>query len=236
MTPSSWIKVYYILGSLFFLFYFDTTQFAIAIICHWILAGYTTSVIMHRQISHRQFEYKNKFFKYFSYFTIVISGQGTPIGWAAVHRQHHKYPDTERDPQNPKVVGRLRTFFSWYKLDNVDQQMLKDLITDKEMLFMHRYTGTLFTIWVSFVWLLFPDHALMITALIPLLCSCWVGYVNSGPGHSEENDQLKAKNLSPEMLFWGEAYHRNHHLDTSRIKMGRYDIGYYVIKLIAKKN
>ena len=38
---------------------------------------------------------------HFCLFFGVISGQGDPLRWAAVHRHHHLHSDTEEDPHGP---------------------------------------------------------------------------------------------------------------------------------------
>lgn len=237
MTSTHWIKIYYIIGSIVFLFYFDLLQFLLAFLAAWVLSGITVSVILHRQISHRQFEYKNNFFKFLSYIFIVISGQGSPLGWAAVHRQHHKYSDKENDPQNPNVVGKWRTMLSWYKLDDVNHRQLIDLLRNKELMYLHNHTGMIFLIYSISIWVLLPSYALSITAVVPFLCSLWVGYVNTVAHDSSVNhEQNKAKNINPQFLLWGESYHKTHHLNSALTKMGTYDLGYHVINFISKKN
>lgn len=237
MTSTHWIKIYYIIGSIVFLFYFDLLQFLLAFLAAWVLSGITVSVILHRQISHRQFEYKNNFFKFLSYIFIVISGQGSPLGWAAVHRQHHKYSDRENDPQNPNIVGKWRTMLSWYKLDTINHRQLIDLLRNKELMYLHNHTGMIFLMYSTLIWILLPSYALSITAVVPFLCSLWVGYVNTVAHDSSINyEQNKAKNIDPQLLLWGESYHKTHHLNSALIKMGTYDLGYYVINFISKKN
>jgi fatty-acid desaturase len=34
-----------------------------------------------------------------------MSGRGSPIGWVYVHRIHHAYSDSEKDPHSPKNLG-----------------------------------------------------------------------------------------------------------------------------------
>ena len=237
MTSTHWIKIYYTIGSLTFLFFFNIYQFLSALILGWILSGLAVSVILHRQISHRQFEYKNNFYKFLSYALIVISGQGSPIGWAAVHREHHAKSDQKDDPQNVEVVGRWCTMLSWFKLEKINPRQLRDILRNKELMLLHDHIGKIFFTYTIIIWFLMPYQALMITALVPLFCSIWVGYINT-VAHNDTDmiSGTKANNINPKIIFWGEAYHKNHHINSSSSRMGPHDLGYYVIDFISKNN
>lgn len=238
MTSTHWIKIYYMIGSLSFLVFFDIYQFFSAFFLGWILSGLAVSVILHRQISHRQFEYKNNFYKFISYVLIVVSGQGSPVGWAAVHRKHHATSDQDDDPQNVKVIGKWRTMMSWFHLKKINHRQLVDILRNQELMFLHNHTGKLFLVYSIMIWILFPLQALTITALIPLMCSIWVGYINT-VAHNDTAliyGEVKANNIGPKTIFWGEAYHKDHHRSSSSSRMGPYDLGYYVITFISKKD
>jgi stearoyl-CoA desaturase (delta-9 desaturase) len=237
MTSTHWIKIYYTIGSLSFFFFFDIYQFLSALILGWILSGLAVSVILHRQISHRQFEYKNNFYKFLSYVLIVISGQGSPVGWAAVHREHHANSDQDDDPQNVEIIGQWRTMMSWFHLKKTNHRQLVDILRNKELMFLHNHTGKLFLVYSIMVWILFPTQALTITALVPLMCGLWVGYINTVAHNDIELIYgIKANNIRPRTIFWGESYHKNHHISSSSSRMGPYDLGYYVITFISKKD
>ncbi len=236
MTPTHWIKIYYIVGSAFYFLFFDLFQFIVTVLLSWILSGIVISVIYHRKITHRQFEYKNKFWQYLSYVLIVVSGQGSPISWAAVHRRHHSVTDRAGDPQSPHVVGRARTMLSWYKLDNINPKQMIDLIRNKHLMFLHQNIGILFVSW-GIAWWIFADAgaALAATALLPFVCSLWTGWVNT-VAHSAfaQQQNTMAKNIQPAWLFWGEAYHKTHHMFPTQTPLGRYDLGHWVVKNISK--
>jgi stearoyl-CoA desaturase (delta-9 desaturase) len=61
-----------------------------------------------------------------------------------------------------------------------------------------------------------------------------VGYVNFKVNNT-------SKNLIPiDVIFWGEAYHNNHHKFPSRpdnsVKWFEFDPGYFVMKMLHKMN
>ena len=51
----------------------------------------------------------------FEYFLVIggyLAFQGSPIWWAAIHRAHHRYADTDSDPHTPRK-GLPYAFFGW---------------------------------------------------------------------------------------------------------------------------
>lgn len=235
MTTTHWIKVYYLSGTLLFFVWFDPIAFVLAFLTGWVLSGIVVSVILHRKISHRQFEYRYPVFKYIAYCLLVASGQGSPVSWAAVHRQHHSVTDTPADPQSPHSVGRWRTMFSWYKLDKVNTRQLVDLLRDTEIMYMHKNTGLFFLGWCVLWWTMFPTVALAITALTPFFCSIWVGWINTVAHNGDAGIGVaRSQNIQPAILFWGESYHHTHHLHPGLTPMGKHDLGHWLITKISK--
>ncbi|KAI3806904.1 hypothetical protein L1987_22822 [Smallanthus sonchifolius] len=55
----------------------------------------------HRLLTHRSFKLP-KWLEYFFAYCGVHAGQRDPIFWVSVHKNHHKYTDTEKDPHSPK--------------------------------------------------------------------------------------------------------------------------------------
>ena len=61
-------------------------------------------------------------------YLIVLTGAKSPLGWAAAHRAHHQYSDTEKDPHSPKHKG------FWYSIDTVrDKKYLESLIKNNKL-------------------------------------------------------------------------------------------------------
>lgn len=72
----------------------------------------------------------------------VLSGQGSPLVWVAVHMgSHHPFSDTPRDIHAP-LHGRFHAFLAWYwktKLRDIPLAPLKDYSSDPVLSFLHRY-------------------------------------------------------------------------------------------------
>lgn len=65
----------------------------------------------HRLLSHRSFRCRPSL-EYFLVIGAYLAFQGSPIWWAAIHRAHHRYSDTELDPHTPGK-GLMYAAFGW---------------------------------------------------------------------------------------------------------------------------
>lgn len=235
MTSTQQLKVVTFLFTLACIFYFDVTLFVSSLILGWVLSGIAVSALYHRKISHRAFEYRNKFSEYFCYLLMIMSGQGTPLGWAIIHRTHHSKTDTKEDPQSPFSVGKFRTLISWYSVDNINPRLVMDVLRDKKLMFLHNHYNKLFTVYASVLFLINPLWLLYFAGLSVTVCAFFLGVVNTW-GHSDHlrTNDTYAKNISFFGLLWGEGTHKDHHLTPSLAKFSNNDYCYWFIKLIGK--
>src|SRR5271169_880010 len=75
------------------------------------LALLVTTVFMHRCLAHRAFVLSPGARAAGRVLTWVLTGM-KPREWVAVHRKHHAFTDTERDPHSPIVLGFARVQFA----------------------------------------------------------------------------------------------------------------------------
>ncbi len=235
MTSTQQLKVATFLLTLICFWYFDPVLFLTGIMLGWILSGVAVSALYHRKISHRAFEYKNKVSEYLCYLLMIMSGQGTPLGWAIIHRTHHAKTDTAEDPQSPFSVGKFKTLISWYKVDNVNPKLVIDVLRDKKLMFLHNHYNKLFAVYFLVLFLISPLWAIYFAGLSVTICALFLGIVNTW-GHSDltRNQDTYAKNIRFLNLLWGEESHKDHHLFPSKIKFQDNDYCYWFIKLIGR--
>tara|TARA_B100000212_G_scaffold278502_1_gene218164 strand:+ start:2876 stop:3622 length:747 start_codon:yes stop_codon:yes gene_type:complete len=201
---------------------------------YYVLAGFlmylfvgliSANISMHRYISHKSFEttpYKDKFLKYVS----ILACFGSPISWAALHRHHHKYSDTERDIQNPKEIGALRSWSSLYPEVKISPRMVVDLMKDKDSKFIHqhyfKFIMALATVWfvidpMLLVWCFsFPAimsfHGASTIGVIPHYE--WAGYKVANTDDDSVNSPIAS------LLSLGEGWHNYHHSNSSDYRHG----------------
>ena len=75
----------------------------IFLVLHWYLSLFGQTFYLHRYAAHKMFT-MNKFWEIFWYIYTWIT-QGTSYlnarAYAILHRMHHAYSDTEKDPHTP---------------------------------------------------------------------------------------------------------------------------------------
>ncbi|HZE14279.1 MAG TPA: fatty acid desaturase, partial [Mycobacterium sp.] len=70
-----------------------------------------TTIYLHRSLSHRALRFAPGVVAVCRFLTWMLTGM-RPREWVAVHRKHHAFTDTARDPHSPVVVGYARVQFA----------------------------------------------------------------------------------------------------------------------------
>lgn len=76
---------------------------------HWQLSLFCQSFFLHRYGAHRQFTMSPRWEKIFNVITAIAQNSSylNPRGYAVLHRMHHAYSDTDKDPHTPKGYPAL---------------------------------------------------------------------------------------------------------------------------------
>jgi stearoyl-CoA desaturase (Delta-9 desaturase) len=175
--------------------------------------------------------------------------------YGILHRMHHAYTDTPKDPHSPLNSSNmfkmmLQTRNNYYNVysgkTKVDEKYKKGLpqweAFDK---FAHNWIArfawfgiyTLVYYFVATEWWMFlflPIHFGM-GSIQGVVVNWWAhvfGYVNFKVNNT-------SKNIIPvDLIFWGEAYHNNHHKHPSRpnnsVRWFEFDPGYAAMKIMDK--
>ncbi len=224
---------------------------------HWFLSLFCQTFFLHRYASHKMFT-MNKFWERFFYgFTVLVQGSSflNPRAYAIMHRMHHAYSDTEKDPHSPhffkdvwEMTMHTKDIYINYAKYNVEPEKafrcnypewkLLDKISN--MWGVRIGFGVLYflfylqfaTSWWMF--LLLPVHFFMgpIHGAIVNWCGHKYGYSNY-----DNND--KSKNSLPlDFLLMGELFQNNHHKSPNSINFAKkwfeFDPTYPVILLFHK--
>ena len=76
-------------------------------LCSALLTALVTEVYAHRCLAHRAFQIRPGLAGVLdTYFRVIVGTD--PEVWAAVHRVHHRYADTPRDPHSPRLRSPLQ--------------------------------------------------------------------------------------------------------------------------------
>ena len=240
------------IGTALYLYHFDfTTKNFISLVLGWIIiGGIGSATVLHRYVSHRAFEAR-KGFKPILLWIGCLCLQGSPLGWAAIHRgSHHRHADTDRDAHTPKKG----LFYSWHLwLHDWDKYFNPkysiDLIRDPmQMWFAKNYNriilGTYLVVGlIDWQVLLF---GLMIPAAISLYQESNINVFCHFPRYGYRNFETKDDSRNVPFLAWitwGQGWHNNHHAKASSYDFGttvsgkskEFDLTLLFLPLIATK-
>src|SRR3989338_3286557 len=101
------------------------------------MTGLSVTVGYHRLFAHVSFK-AHPLVRFLVLFFGAAAFEQSALKWAALHRTHHQYVDTEPDPYNIKV-GFFYAHVGWIMFwkHGVDYQNVKDL--QKSRLLMHQH-------------------------------------------------------------------------------------------------
>lgn len=230
----STIIVVFTAAMLTLVFYFDLIYFLLSIVSGWIMYG-LTMIVQHRYMSHSVFEAKNTIIRYMLYLWTILFAAGSPLSWAYSHRLHHKYTDVFPDPQSPKTVGYVKTFFAWpSEIKKFETSLVKDLLHNSEIMFLHTYYYMLLTTYILAILFLSP-------IIFGYLClSIAISYSILGLLNTWAHSGDGIKKLKIRLLFWGEDNHAWHHksIENSRVvNTSDWDWqAFAIINFLAKKD
>jgi stearoyl-CoA desaturase (delta-9 desaturase) len=216
-----------------------------------ILAGLGSAITLHRIVSHRALELRRGL-KPIMLWLASMCLQGSPLGWAAIHRgSHHRFSDTDRDAHTPKK-GWLYSYHSWlHDWGNYfNPKYAIDLLGDKTHLFFaHNYTkiilGSYFIIGIInweillFMFIIPAIYSLHQESLVNLRC-----HIHGGGYRNFETKDNSNNRPIMGYLIWGQAWHNNHHYKASSYDFGttisgkkwEFDPSLLFVPLIATKN
>lgn len=97
------------------------------------LIGYTIAFSVecgwHRLTSHRSYQ-TSKFWERLMGFIGTYNGEGSPLKWAAIHRQHHIHSDQDDNDPYPFHIGLWRMWTLQHNEPKMDRRVLKSIARD----------------------------------------------------------------------------------------------------------
>ncbi len=82
---------------------------AIFLVSHWVLSVFCQTFFLHRYGAHSMFRMSKGWERFFHLLTFTVQGSSylNPRAYAILHREHHAYSDTPKDPHSPHVYPNL---------------------------------------------------------------------------------------------------------------------------------
>jgi stearoyl-CoA desaturase (delta-9 desaturase) len=208
------------------------TAILVFFVAHWSVSIFCQTFFLHRYGAHRMFTMSKGWERFFHLLTAVSQGSSylQPRGYAILHREHHAFSDTERDPHSPHVYPALTEMMWKTKLryDGLNTGKIKS-----EPRFEGWYPswpaierifnswpsrvgfGTAYTLfYIAFAphwafYLLLPIHYVVgpIHGAIVNYCGHKFGYRNFDTPHGDKSRNT----LIFDFLTGGELFQNNHH-------------------------
>lgn len=203
-------------------------MFVLAFVWYYIITIVSSSAGYHRYYSHKSFK-AGKIFQVATNALSLFVGSGPYLTRAAIHRQHHAYSDTEKDPSSPRHHGFWKIYFNIWGLDhNIERKFFKGLIDDPILKFFHKHYFKMVSILVVVLFIIDPLLLVFAYAIPCILSSHLFGLFNAylhKDGDAKNCHWLNA-------LTAGEGYHKTHHDNAKLLKQGPFDPTYWFIKTI----
>ncbi len=217
----------------------------------WIICGALYVIRMfgitagfHRYFSHRSFK-TSRGFQFFLAFLGQSSAQRGVLWWAAKHRYHHKYSDTEHDVHSPVQHGFWYSHVLWIfsKRGRItDYRLIKDFQKYPELVWLDKWDRIPPVLLGVLVWAIAGWSGLVVGFFVSTVLlfhgtftinslSHVIGKQPYVTGDDSRNNWLLA------IITLGEGWHNNHHHFPSATPQGfrwwQIDITYYILKILS---
>lgn len=211
---------------------------------------------MHRMYSHKSYTTGPIRNLWLLAEAMLCGGGIGPITYAAVHRAHHAYSDTDKDPHSPYANNPLYIAlgFHIFRRDNSRRnsgiRLPKDLMRDPLLKFVELHYHSIWLFGSLIVWTLFGFNVLLYGFIVPggmyIIFSNTIGnvlthsntikrYIPTVYRNFETNDQSVNSPIT-QILLKGEGLHNNHHFNQTALnqafKKGEFDPTWFILKWI----
>jgi stearoyl-CoA desaturase (delta-9 desaturase) len=205
-------------------------EWIIALFMYFVFNGLGMIMTYHRLLTHRSYDCP-KWLEYTLSFITTFSFTGSAITWIAIHRKHHKFADTDKDPHSPDHLGFWRVqFFTAFA--EVEGRYALDLMRDSFYKWQHKY----YTIicYVTILTLALIDPMLVVYALLfPAGLTLFFGTLILSTAH---------KDFKPRTVLWlalvtfGDAFHDVHHDYPNKYRLHKLDLIGWIIEKVFIRN
>ncbi|ENX34620.1 hypothetical protein F889_01908 [Acinetobacter colistiniresistens] len=238
-------------------FWVGVSWFAIIfMIIFYLVRMFAITAFFHRYLSHKTFQ-TSRPVQFIFLLIGTMSAQRGPLWWAAHHRYHHHFTDTEQDPHS-SLHGFWYSHVGWFLNEqnfSTRKEVIKDWLKFPEIIWLDRFNlpivlMTAFAIYVFGEWLAVAHPNLGTSGLQLLVWGFVISTVllihatlciNSlahlyGSRDFDTTDNSR-NNLLLSIITLGEGWHNNHHYYAGSTRQGFFwwqiDITYYVLKAMS---
>ncbi|MBO9615052.1 MAG: acyl-CoA desaturase [Dyadobacter sp.] len=233
----------------------------IVFVVHWYLSLFCQTFFLHRYSAHKMFIMSKPWERFFYLLTYLSQGSSylSPRAYAILHRMHHAFSDTDKDPHSPHHTKNVFTMM--WETKNIYNAVLnrKRAVENRfernypEWKFVEKLGdswisragwGVLYIVFYVLAYIYLDMHwAFFFLLPIHFLMGPIHGAIVNWSGHKYgyqnfDNDDKSKNSLIFDFLMMGELFQNNHHKRPNSINFGskwfEVDPTYPVIKLLNK--
>lgn len=198
----------------------------------------------HRYFAHRAFK-TSRSMQFCLAFASQTSAQRGVLWWAAKHRHHHRYSDTERDVHSPDCHGFLHAHIGWVfarEHDETDYNVVRDLAQYAELRWLDRHIYLPTIMLAAVAWLIAGGPGLVVGYCWSTVAVWHVTFSVNSIGHIIGRQRYVTGDRSRNnwllaIFTMGEGWHNNHHAYQASVRQGfrwwEYDLTFYVLRLLS---
>jgi stearoyl-CoA desaturase (delta-9 desaturase) len=226
---------------LFFLsiYYWNSSYWLLSIFLYYFAGILGINIGYHRLLAHRSFRTYKILERGLSLLG-SLAAMGSPLALVAIHRQHHRFSDTELDPHSPHRVGILRSWLGFWGKIEISSMTTKDLRKDNFQKFLHNYYLQINIAYILVLGIIDPLLIIFAWAVPAVLIFHSAGAFDviahiQGYRTYETKDQSRNSWIA-NIITMGEGWHNNHHAKPYAWQQGEkwweLDPPSWIIKLI----
>ncbi len=213
----------------------------------WVLLGVVgIGIFYHKYFAHKSFE-TYSWVEAIGGYLGVLAGLGPPIGWVALHNDHHhKYADQSALDVHSPAHGKFTSYMGWqFKKFDLRMDSAKRLLKKPWLRYLGNYYFQIYWLTASLLFLINPMLPVFVLFLpgcihyhVEGIISCFCHIRKFGYRNFETNDN-SVNILWLGILTWGAAFHNNHHKNVRAAhyqeKAYEIDLSRLLLILIPKK-
>jgi sn-2 palmitoyl-lipid 9-desaturase len=224
--------------------FLDWSFILLMIFMYLLYGGFGIALTFHRTLAHKSWIFPN-ITKKILILIGALANVGSPLTWVAIHREHHRFSDTEKDPLSPKHKGFWHVMYGTM-FDKPSLKYAPDFLRDEYCNLIHKnYYLIQLPVILLFLFVggwkaVIAGHfaggglAWITSSLVNYFNHIHLGYQNFTTRDDSHN------NIITGYLIFGEGWHNNHHHNPSepgnKIKWWEFDFTFFIGNLLGTPN
>lgn len=234
----------HILGAYGIYYCISTGQYdwlLISLLTFWFIGTLGINVAFHRLLAHRSYQ-THKIFEWLFSLIGAVCALGSPLAWVAIHRQHHRYAEKEKDVHSPYILGNWKAWFGFWNYPLISPRMIADIRKNPFQKFVHKYYIPILALYCIILYMINPLYVIYIYAIpacLTLHAASSIIVIAHRHGYRPYQISDESRNSwIASLITLGEGWHNTHHAKPNQWRQGEkwweFDIPALVISMIKK--